>query len=61
MSDKKQNQPRKEQDSQPQRFGAGPDGVCLCPECGEEKPHRRGVPCYEEKCPVCGARMIRKI
>lgn len=38
----------------------GPEGICTCPQCGKEVSHKRGVPCYEVKCPDCGAQMIRK-
>jgi hypothetical protein len=38
---------------------AGPSGYCLCPNCGERKPHVTGVPCYQEKCPKCGTVMVR--
>lgn len=39
--------------------GLGPDGECVCPQCGERTPHRRGVPCFEQKCPKCGTAMVR--
>ena len=39
---------------------AGPGGYCVCPRCGERKPHVVGVPCYQEKCPKCGTQMIRE-
>jgi predicted DNA-binding protein (UPF0251 family) len=35
-------------------------GICLCPECGEESEHIRGIPCTEHQCPRCGEQMIRK-
>jgi hypothetical protein len=38
--------------------GLGP-GNCLCPVCGEKITHQPGKPCYEEKCPKCGAAMVR--
>ncbi len=40
------------------RMGAG--GYCVCPKCGERINHRRGVPCQEEECPKCGAKMLRE-
>ncbi len=38
----------------------GPGGNCVCPDCGEKVPHKRGVPCVDMKCPKCGASMIRE-
>ena len=40
-------------------FGAGPGGDCVCPNCGERVSHQLGTPCYEQKCPKCGAAMTR--
>ena len=42
------------------KAGAGPEGYCVCPSCGEELPHKRGVPCQSIKCPKCNTPMIRK-
>jgi len=42
------------------RPGSGPGGKCVCPECGAEKSHQVGVPCYEQKCPKCGAKMVKR-
>lgn len=39
--------------------GLGPAGQCVCPNCGISVEHKRGVPCYEVKCPKCGASMVR--
>ena len=39
---------------------AGPAGSCVCPKCGQRAPHKRGVPCTEQKCPGCGAAMVRE-
>ena len=35
----------------------GPEGECVCAECGYKMPHKTGVPCNESKCPKCGAVM----
>jgi predicted DNA-binding protein (UPF0251 family) len=40
-------------------FAAGPSGECVCTKCGNKVPHQRGVPCYQMKCPKCGAPMTR--
>jgi hypothetical protein len=42
------------------RAGAGPGGNCVCPACGEKAAHQQGTPCYEMKCPRCGAGMVRE-
>ena len=39
--------------------GLGPGGDCVCPNCGKKLPHERGTPCFEIKCPKCGAVMTR--
>ncbi len=39
-------------------YGAG--GNCICPKCGYIKPHERGVPCQEERCPQCNGKMVRE-
>lgn len=39
---------------------AGPGGFCVCPKCGHKAEHQRGVPCYEQKCPLCGTNMTRE-
>ncbi len=39
-------------------MGAG--GACLCIRCGHRLPHRRGVPCLQERCPECGAALVRE-
>lgn len=41
------------------RRGAGPDGTCVCPACGHKEKHAAGQPCFEQKCPECGAQMVR--
>ena len=34
-------------------------GECICPKCETRIPHQRGVPCQEEQCPQCNAKMLR--
>ena len=38
----------------------GGTDVCVCPECGKEVTHKRGIPCKESKCPECDVPMIGK-
>lgn len=40
--------------------GMGSGGNCTCPKCGFVAPHNSGVPCRQEKCPKCGAKMMRE-
>ncbi len=40
--------------------GLGPAGFCVCSNCGEKASHQIGVPCFETKCPKCGAVMVIK-
>jgi len=42
------------------RHEMGEGGSCICPKCGEKVPHRSGIPCQEERCPSCGAKMLRE-
>jgi len=42
------------------RFAGGLSANCVCPQCGQKEPHERGVPCFERKCPKCGAVMTRE-
>lgn len=44
---------------QERRHNMGVGGECVCPKCDVVIPHRRGVPCQEERCPECGAKMLR--
>lgn len=38
----------------------GPGGQCVCPECGAERSHERGIPCSQVRCPKCSSAMTRK-
>ncbi len=42
------------------RHTMGSGGYCYCPKCGYRAPHKRGIPCQEERCPECGAKLIRE-
>ncbi len=42
------------------RHEMGIGGRCVCPKCGEMIPHQRGIPCQEERCPACGAKLLRE-
>jgi len=42
------------------RMQAGTAGYCVCPQCGHQEAHQRGVPCVEQKCPQCGTAMTRQ-
>ena len=46
--------------SQERSHTMGSGGYCVCPKCGYRAPHRRGVPCQEDRCPQCGAKMLRE-
>ena len=39
--------------------GLGAGGECFCPKCGYRSEHQTGTPCYDLKCPKCGAQMTR--
>jgi len=41
-----------------QSQGMRSGGNSICKRCGYKKPHEAGIPCREEKCPKCGARML---
>ena len=42
------------------KAGAGPGGDCVCPSCATSATHQAGLPCYQIRCPKCGATMVRK-
>ncbi|MEA3254468.1 MAG: hypothetical protein U9Q22_01370 [Candidatus Altiarchaeota archaeon] len=39
--------------------GLGLGGDCVCSKCGHKAAHQRGTPCNQQKCPKCGAAMMR--
>jgi predicted Fe-Mo cluster-binding NifX family protein len=39
--------------------GAKTEKICICPECGFQQPHERGIPCSQVNCPSCGNRLVR--
>lgn len=41
------------------RPGSGIGGYCVCPNCGKQIPHQRGVPCSSINCPSCGTQMLK--
>jgi len=40
--------------------GQGPGGICVCPKCGYEVSHQRGIPCSALQCPSCKISLERK-
>lgn len=38
----------------------GTAGRCVCPACGHEESHQRGVPCSQNRCPDCGSILVRR-
>lgn len=40
--------------------GKGPDGECVCPQCGYKVSHERGVPCSNLQCCNCKTSLQRK-
>lgn len=40
--------------------GLGSGGYCVCPKCGAKVRHSSGHPCQQQKCSVCGAKMLRE-
>jgi cation diffusion facilitator family transporter len=44
----------------PEAEGKGPDGECVCPQCGYTVPHQKGVPCSSLQCPKCKINLERK-
>jgi tRNA G26 N,N-dimethylase Trm1 len=42
------------------KMGAGPNGFCICPKCGNKEKHITGQPCFKQVCKKCGTKMTRK-
>lgn len=42
------------------RGGLGAGGDCVCLRCGSRSPHLQGMPCLEQRCPECGAALMRE-
>jgi cation diffusion facilitator family transporter len=40
--------------------GLGPDGKCVCPQCGYSVSHEKGIPCGTLSCPKCNVNLERK-
>jgi hypothetical protein len=38
----------------------GMKGYCICVKCGFKSNKKPGLPCMEEKCPQCGAVLLRE-
>jgi len=45
---------------QERRHDMGEGGYCICPKCEKRIVHQQGTPCQEERCPECGAKMLRE-
>jgi hypothetical protein len=41
-------------------MGRNREDLCVCPRCGKELPHTRGVPCTQISCPACQLPLVRK-
>lgn len=42
------------------RQGDGGADICVCPECGKEVEHKKGIPCSKIKCSKCDVAMVGK-
>ncbi len=52
---------RKRGQGQGRFTGAGGEaGSCVCPQCGREIKHERGIPCAQWRCPECDHVLMRK-
>lgn len=41
-------------------LSSGISGQCVCVKCGYLSTKNRGIPCMQEKCPECGAVLLRE-
>lgn len=46
--------------SEQRQHDMGFGGYCICPKCETKLPHRDGVRCQDERCPQCGAKLLRE-
>jgi len=42
------------------RHYMGGGGLCVCPKCNYRVTHKSGVPCQDERCPNCNAKLLRE-
>ena len=42
------------------RHEMGVGGDCFCPKCDKKFPHKQGIPCQDEHCPDCDAKLLRE-
>ena len=42
------------------RHEMGTGGFCICPRCDKKTAHRRGIPCQQERCADCNAKLLRE-
>ena len=38
----------------------GPEGSCVCMRCSHTQAHAAGRPCRRDRCPPCGAALLRE-
>jgi len=48
------------EDKIPEAKGKGPEGLCVCSNCGYKIKHERGTPCSTIKCPKCKINLTRE-
>jgi hypothetical protein len=41
------------------RHEMGVGGQCIRPKCDARFPHEPGLPCRDQRCPTCGAKLLR--